>query len=866
MSKAKRFLSFLVVLVLALGVVVPASAFTVSEDVAGTEYEEIAAVLGALDIMVGDAETGAFRPNDSILRSEVATVAVRELGLDSVANNAATKQVFQDVVEGHWANGYINVAASQKIIVGDDGIHFRPDDKITVEEAAVIFTKILGYEPKAEQQGGFPTGYMVTADSIGLFRGVNITSGNATRGTIAKMAENALEIKMMEQTGYGENIQFEVVDKTILKDKLNVTKAYGQITGNMFTRLDGPSALNEDEVEIGGAIYKDVSGLATSLLGYNVMYLTRENKNNRDNEIILALEDGNKMNSVSVEGENVVSVTGEGQLVLEYWKDKTTDKKTRTVTIGEEAKMIYNMKAIDFQSSLIKPESGTISGVIQLIDNNRDDVYDLVVVTHYENYVVNEISTASYKVFDKYEKSPLVLDPKDTTIRFSLTKNGANVEFESLKEWNVLSVAMSQDGTAMQVQVSDHKIDGRVTEISSDYIYFENGEKYKVADNYQKTIQLDDEGTFYLDKYNRIAAVDARTRYAEKYAYLDDAYVVSVNGRDVEFVLFTAEGKLLTVQGAEKMSVNDKSNLKPSEVLELLKDEEGALENQLVTYELNEQNELRVLSLAKDMTDGTIDEKTFGKNVVASELEYRAASGKLGNYNVSSKTIIFDIPADAADNSDYSVRDKSMLVDKNKYDVVMYDVTEDMTASVMIISNSNGVISGESSIAIVDNISVVQNAERDKVDKLYAYQDGKAIAINGTYLNQFVDEEGNALKSGDIIQFRTNAKGEIDKFVILFSVDDKATEFETALDTDTDLVYGKVVRKFDGSINLSVNGGQAKNYGISDATVYSFDSAKAESQITVSSADDIQKYDEADAKRVFLKIYRDQVTEIVIVK
>ena len=122
MSKARKIFSFVVVLALALGVFAPAYAYTVADDVAGTEYEDIAAVLGSLDIMVGDKETGAFRPNDDILRSEVATVAVRELGLDSVANNAAGQQKFMDVVQGHWANGFINVAASQKIVVGDDGI------------------------------------------------------------------------------------------------------------------------------------------------------------------------------------------------------------------------------------------------------------------------------------------------------------------------------------------------------------------------------------------------------------------------------------------------------------------------------------------------------------------------------------------------------------------------------------------------------------------------------------------------------------------------------------------------------------------------------------------------------------------------
>ncbi len=876
MSKARKIFSFVVVLALALGVFAPAYAYTVADDVAGTEYEDIAAVLGALDIMVGDKETGAFRPNDDILRSEVATVAVRELGLDSVANNAAGQQKFMDVVQGHWANGFINVAASQKIVVGDDGINFRPDDIITIEEAAVIFTKILGYEPRAEQAGGFPTGYMITANSIGLFKGVSNLNGNATRGTIAKMAENALEIKKMEQTGYGENIQYEVVDKTILKDTLNVDKEYGQITGNMFTRLDGPSALKKDEVEIDGEIFKDKNGLATSLLGYKVMYLSRENKSTRENEILLALQDKNSMNKTSVEGEDIVAVTGDGRLEMEYWENKTNDNKTRKLTISEEAKMIYNSMANKFDKTLIKPDSGTISGVVDLIDTDRDDVYDLVIVTNYENYVVDDISTVSYKVFDKYEKDPLVLDPNDKNLKFTLTKGGATLNFEDLKEWNVLSVAKSKDGTAMQVQVSDHKVEGKVTEISKNYVYF-GDEKYKIADNYTKQIELNDEGTFYLDQYNRIAAVDTKARYADQYAFLDDAYATNA-GRDVKFSIFTAEGKMLTVDGAERMSFNNQGNLKPAEVLEklmtaqsTLEDEEDAaqktLERQLITYELNDQNQLRVISTAEDKTDGTIDERKFTKNVDEKGLEYKASASKLGNYNVSNKTIIFDIPENAKDDTDYSVRDKSMLIDRTQYDVVMYDVTEDMTATVMVITNSDGIISGETNIAVVDSIATVTNDEKTKVDKLYAYQGGKLVGINATRLGLFVDEESNPLKQGDIIQFKTNAKGEIDKFNILLAVDDKETEFTKSLDNDTSIVYGKVERRFTNSINVTVNDANMINYTLEEGvTVYNYDSHKAENQVSISSVGDIQKYDEADPRRVFLKLYKDKVTEIVIVR
>lgn len=865
MSKAKKAISFAVVMMMLVSLFVPVSAFAAAEDVKETELESTAAILGALDIMVGDAETGNFRPNDEILRSEAATVAVRTLGLDHLATSFAGKKVFEDVVDGHWGNGYINVASSQKLVIGDDGVHFRPDDPITTEEAAVIFTKLLGYENKAESGGGFPAGYMITASSIGLFEGIETTDGNATRGMIALMAENALEIKMMEQTGFGSIPTFEVVEKTILNDVLNVTKEYGQITANQFTRLNGAtSSLKNNQVEINETIYADLTGTASSLLGYHVMYLHRNNKASGEQEILLALPDQTAMSALTVEGENIVSVSEDTVRKVEYWENKDTDKKTVTASVAENAVMIYNGVSTEFDSKLMKPEEGTISGVIRLIDGNRDDLYDVVLVESYENYVVEEISEVSYKIFDKYEKSPLTLDPNDKTIKFSLTKDGANYNFADLKEWDVLSVAKSLDGKALHVMVSSHSVEGTVTALSGKHVYI-NGEKYKTADNYTGTFRLDDEGVFYLDHYNRIAAVNHKTRFGDRYAYLYDAYATS-GGRNVSFSLLTSDGEKTELTGAEKMTLNQTSGLKPAEVLQRLSESDETVTAQMIIYETNEAGQLKTISTAQDFTDGTVNDKVFGKNAVLSDTEYRANVNKLGKYNVSESTVIFDIPANSSDDSSYAVRNRDMLIDQNKYDAIVYDVQDDLTANVIVITNSDGVMSGETPIAIVDFIAKTQNADKNPVDQLHAFQNGKQIAINGTDLNFFVDEEEQALQQGDIIRFTTNAKGEIDNFEILFRSEQKETEAITQLDQDTYTVYGKVERKFTNSVNVSVNNANTANYAIDQAVVYEYHSAKPENKITIATAADIQKYDDADPGRVFLKIYKNQVTEIVIVR
>ena len=108
--------------------------------------------------------------NDDIKRSEVAKIAVLLCGLGDVAESSAGYTKYPDVVADHWASGYINVATSQGLVIGDDVGTFRPDDTIKFAEAVTIFTRALGYEPSAKDKGGYPNGYLVVAGQNGMLK------------------------------------------------------------------------------------------------------------------------------------------------------------------------------------------------------------------------------------------------------------------------------------------------------------------------------------------------------------------------------------------------------------------------------------------------------------------------------------------------------------------------------------------------------------------------------------------------------------------------------------------------------------------------------------------------------------------------
>ena len=90
MFKFKKLISSVVALTITASMLATTAFAAIPSDVKDTEFEEAAQVLGALNIMVGDAETGEFRPNDPIIRSEATKVGIALMGLTDVAQSSAS--------------------------------------------------------------------------------------------------------------------------------------------------------------------------------------------------------------------------------------------------------------------------------------------------------------------------------------------------------------------------------------------------------------------------------------------------------------------------------------------------------------------------------------------------------------------------------------------------------------------------------------------------------------------------------------------------------------------------------------------------------------------------------------------------------
>lgn len=197
----------IIALVLTLAMVIGtfSTIYAVPADVVGGVYEEAVVRLVELGVITGYPD-GSFGPNDNITREQYAAVAVRAKELEHEVANNMGNTIFGDVATNSWARGFINVAEKNDLIKGKgmvNGVNsFGPLLNITYEESVTIILRAIGYESEAQINGGWPDGYLTVASQIGLLQNVNGTKGMlATRGMVAQLTYNALEIPNMIKVG-----------------------------------------------------------------------------------------------------------------------------------------------------------------------------------------------------------------------------------------------------------------------------------------------------------------------------------------------------------------------------------------------------------------------------------------------------------------------------------------------------------------------------------------------------------------------------------------------------------------------------------------------------------------------------------------
>ncbi len=807
---------------------------------AGTEsrYSEAIGAMGALRIMVGDAGSTDFREEDPIKRSEFTKVAIHALGLESIAASYAQDSAFADVRNDHWAKGYITMAASQGIVVGDPDGNFRPDDPVSVQEAVTILVRMAGYEAAAQAGGGYPGGYMTVGQTGGVLDNVNTESGQpASRGMVAQMTYNALKMKMMEKTGTGNNTDYVVTDKTLLGDRLHAEEVRGILEAAPHVALSGTGA-GEGRITIDGKTYETTLA-ADALVGQSVRALSR-NMDGTDTVFFLT-RDTVRTKTLTVQAEDIVSLTNT-EIVFE---SGTTQHKE---AIASGARFMINGRPA---ASLTAPLAGSVT----LISNGGKG-YSVVSVTSYENMVVESVYAAAGRVTGTAGET-LTFDPENKNLYVTMhDADGNALTIEDLAKNDVLSVAGSADGTVLQIAVGRETVQGTVTEISENRITVSE-KTHTLAPDFAGTLRPGDRVTLRLDAYGKIAAADRLDTDGAQYAYLLRAErEKGIDGKLMLSVLNTA-GQVQTMTCTDTIRLDSTAGVTAETAESTLSSFRG-----LVTLAEDSDGRVTEITRAADETASfpQSHDNRFVLNTVLADSVFHSASMKIGSVSIDENTVFFSIPDGETDSAKYTAGNYTLLTDKTAYNAYVYDMKEDMTAGAVILTDAVGTVRADAPLLVVRRVSSAQNAAGEPVDKLYGLTDQGEVtltAADGVDLSM--------LQEGDVVQYRTTTDGLVAEVRALLTAANRGTEARTALSETVETVYGKVTARFASSLNVSVDGVGEENFAAGDAKVYLFDQSRSANRVQPATLADAERFAD-NGSRIFLRLEEGIAKEIVIIK
>jgi hypothetical protein len=486
----KKLVNGLLAATLVAGIAAPAMA--APADVVGTDFESAVDTLSALKVLEGYPD-GTFKPNNTITRAEFAAVVVRALGYNAAATSAFGTTTFGDVATGHWASGYINVASSLKVINGIGNGQFAPDAPVKFEEAVTMLVRALGYEPAAQESGGYPNGYLVVAAQEDITEDVNGVLGlAAARGVVAQLLDNSLLVPKMIQVGYGDQRRFEQSApanggvKTILQDNLKVAKLEQKVVE--IPRTD--SSLDDNEIRLSGAgIVKVPAGFdAEALFGA----LANAYVNKDDLVIKASLHEDNSVLY------DAITVQTDGDIELEA-ADKEYDVASNVVVYVDGVQVSSAVDA-DYAKVVLNED-----GDVNFIDAFNWDT----------NFIVEKVEGEIAVNLDDAE-----LDLEDYTI----VKDGKTISASDLVKGDVVFY----NATAEYAEVFNKTVAGKIDTVYANAIKV-NGKNY--AFDGASYVKSGDYATLAANDADDIKDLEAMQEEGDVALFLDrNGKVVLVSG------------------------------------------------------------------------------------------------------------------------------------------------------------------------------------------------------------------------------------------------------------------------------------------------------------------------------------------------
>ena len=770
-----KILAFLLVMCLAVGTVVsvPRTSY------AASNYTSSKAVmfLTKLDIMKEDMYTGEFWNDSFVKRFEVAQILCKLFDYDVKAGG---EKMFNDVGEADRA--YVETVVRNGLMSGYGDGKFGPNDYVTNEQIVKIFVDVIGGKDYASMLGGYPMGYLVAANRLGIGSRLGLSSDQyARRIDVANVIYDTLHVDLIQLKGYTDGYaNYGMVDgETLLSERLNISIIKGEVTAidststNRATGGTGDAAVN-----IGSETILDPEYMADYYLGSSVVAYAKENRATEEKTLIY-IEESSSNSIIEVNGSDIIDVNS--SRITYYIENKKRDAKISAIT-----DMVYNGKAISFDGSKLQNSSDI---AVRMVDNDNDGIIDCVNVTEYKNYVITRYKSESETLYFDFGDRPLTLN--DSFVRVFV--DGVAVAPEKMEEAMeaglVASVAVSNDdGTkkAIRIECSSTGVMGALSSLYNesgvDYATIE-GKEYRInpraaalaASNMLPEIKAGINGQFYLNINNEIVYFTGGSE-SGAVGYLVDVYIDSSSfSPDAKFKIYTDKGKMEVYSAKDKIRINDTliklENLASDSLwIDLCSEAAG---KQIIKYTVSDGVMEEIIYCS---STPQYDSQKFSLDVEGSF--YVQKQGTLGyTYSVDSETKVFYVPSDGSDAIEkYKVLNGSYFKRDKTYNVSLYDLTPQGKVSYAVVrANGASVLTIDNTFILVTDVMKGLDDDGVVIDVIEGYTTAgnlvQAKAMPGFELCDSSDST-RIVEKGDVILYCNNVLGYIEEIKVVQKLSD----------------------------------------------------------------------------------------------
>lgn len=707
--------------------------------VAALAEESHAADIAFLEA-VSIIEEGVYEESTPLTRGEATKLLVQMAGMTQMAQSNTT---FADVPFSNPYSGYVRAGVGLGVIHGFGDGNFYPDNTVTYNQAVKMLVTLLGYAPRAESYGGYPSGYLAEASRLEMLRGTSGAEGEITFGCFAHLVKNALHVDLFAPIGYGDaSGQYSVLaGATILSEYHGIDTTEAIVLADHYTTLTG-ERVRDGYVLLESGTYAAGKTDITSAIGHKVTaYIARAE------ETVLYYE------KKSVSTETVVEST-------EVSPDKTSktalcyvrDKQDKTVAIDASATLVYNFSV---KPGWTRDDLLVSQSTIRLVSPDGGDV-KYIFVEAYENLYIESASEGSRRVYFQPGGSMhyLELDNSGVVLSFTDTE-GQPFSPLSVFEWDVVSMVRSTDGKYIRAIHSLENVTGTVQEVSDRDIRIDDT-VYEMTDYMRSMfanneIRVGDKTLFTMDFTGKIAAADTALIVPYKYGWLVNAEKGKGISGGARFKIFTEDGEMKVYEAAEKIKLDtygytDDTILDGTNVLF----ENGSIKPRLVRYELSGNGLLKSIETE---TDYTADMANAARLSDFSRDFHIPETGKInkvevnfiGNkiqlfatkYAVRSSTRIFAIPEASAADDKYKILDGKTFAHGAHPNTTLYDIDEEYAIGAVVwnIGGASGVglqyPETEMASALVSKLTLSQNEDGEAITNVTLYTwEGKTVIVS----------------------------------------------------------------------------------------------------------------------------------------